>query len=123
MRCATCGAVLNPNSRFCDQCGASATDVEETRIARPQQAAPARYDEDDDIEQVVFTVRPTMLFIKIGYVTAVIGSVLLIVLLNMIKFIDVHLSSGCACAALDSRVLPSEAQHGSLHVDRIKNRN
>src|SRR6059058_2140468 len=92
MRCATCGAVLNPNSRFCDQCGASATDVEETRIARPQQqAAPARYDEDDDIEQVVFTVRPTMLFIKIGYVTAVIGSVLLIVLLNMIKFIDIPL--------------------------------
>src|SRR5438067_11430310 len=91
MRCATCGAVLNPNSRFCDQCGASATDVEETRRARPRQAAPARYDEDDDIEQVVFTVRPTMLFIKIGYVTAVIGSVLLIVLLNMIKFIDIPL--------------------------------
>src|SRR5207237_3059692 len=92
MRCATCGAVLNPNSRFCDQCGASASDVEETRIARPQQASvPARYDGDDDIEQVVFTVRPTMLFIKIGYVAAVIGAVLLIILLNMIKFIDIPL--------------------------------
>jgi membrane protein YdbS with pleckstrin-like domain len=92
MRCATCGAVLNPNSRFCDQCGASATEAEETRLARPQQSsAPARYDDDDDIEQVVFTVRPTMLFIKIGYVAAVIGAILLIILLNMIKFIDIPL--------------------------------
>src|SRR6059058_3845111 len=92
MRCATCGAVLNPNSRFCDQCGASAADVEETRIARPQRSsAPARYDDDDDIEQVVFTVRPTMLFIKIGYVASVIGAILLIILLNMIKFMDIPL--------------------------------
>jgi uncharacterized membrane protein YdbT with pleckstrin-like domain len=92
MRCATCGAVLNPNSRFCDQCGASATDVEETRIARPQQSsAPARFDEDDDIEHVVFTVRPTMLFIKIGYVAAVLGAILMIILLNLIKFIDIPL--------------------------------
>jgi uncharacterized membrane protein YdbT with pleckstrin-like domain len=92
MRCATCGAILNPNSRFCDQCGASATETEETRIARPpQSSAPARFDEDDDIEHVVFTVRPTMLFIKIGYVAAVIGAILLIILLNMIKFIDIPL--------------------------------
>src|ERR1051326_1447883 len=92
MRCAICGAVLNPASKFCDQCGASATDVEETRIARPERSsAPARYDDEDDIEQVVFTVRPTMLFIKIGYVASVIGAILLIILLNMIKFVNLPL--------------------------------
>jgi membrane protein YdbS with pleckstrin-like domain len=91
MRCATCGAVLNPNSRFCDQCGAAAGDIEETRIARPQgSAVPARYG-DDDIDHVVFTVRPTMLFIKIGYAAAVIGAIVLIILLNLIKFIDIPL--------------------------------
>ncbi len=91
MRCATCGAVLNPNSRFCDQCGTSANDVEETRIARPQRsAAPAPY-ANDDLEHVVFTVRPTMLFIKAGYILAVIGAIALIILLNMIKFIDIPL--------------------------------
>ena len=91
MRCATCGAVLNPNSKFCDQCGASAGDVEETRIARPQQpSAPARYD-DGAPDDVVFTTRPTMLFIKIGYGAAVMGAILLIILLNMIKFIDIPL--------------------------------
>jgi len=88
MRCPTCGSVLNPNSRFCDQCGAAAPDPEETRIARQTGRTPAAY-ADDDIEHVVFTVRPTMLFIKIGYAAAVIGAILITILLNMIKFIDI----------------------------------
>lgn len=90
MKCATCGAVLNPNSRFCDQCGAVARDNEETRIVRQRNAKPVRY-EDDEIESVIFTARPTMLFIKIGYGAAVLGAILLIILLNMIKFIDIPL--------------------------------
>ncbi len=90
MLCAKCGSTLNPNSRFCDQCGAAAPDAEETRIARPQFAVPARHD-DDDIEKVIFTVRPTMLFIKIGYVAAIVGAILLTVLLAMVRFIDIPL--------------------------------
>ncbi len=90
MTCAICGSVLNPESRFCDQCGAPARDSEETRIARPQSATPARYD-DDDGESEIFSARPTMLFIKIGYGAAIVGAVLLVVLLSMIKFIDVPL--------------------------------
>jgi len=90
MLCANCGSTLNPNSRFCDQCGAAAPDAEETRIARPQFAVPARHD-DDDIEKVIFTVRPTMLFIKIGYVTAIVGAILLTVLLAMVRFVDIPL--------------------------------
>jgi uncharacterized membrane protein YdbT with pleckstrin-like domain len=80
--------VLNPNSRFCDQCGAAARDAEETRIARQSNRAPAVYP-DDDLENVIFTVRPTMLFIKIGYAAAVLGAILITILLNMIKFIDI----------------------------------
>jgi membrane protein YdbS with pleckstrin-like domain len=87
MRCAECGSVLNPNSRFCDQCGAAAHDVEETRIARQQSSTPALY--GDDVESVIFTARPTMLFIKIGYAAAVVGAVLLTVLLAMIRFVDI----------------------------------
>lgn len=90
MLCANCGSTLNPNSRFCDQCGAAAPDAEETRIARPQFAVPARHD-DDDIEKVIFTVRPTMLFIKIGYVAAIIGAILLTVMLAMVRFVDIPL--------------------------------
>ena len=88
MRCATCGSVLNPDSRFCDQCGSAAHDAEETRIARQGNRAVAAYP-DDELESVIFTVRPTMLFIKIGYAAAVLGAILITILLNMIKFIDI----------------------------------
>ena len=88
MRCTNCGSTLNPNSRFCDQCGAPAPDAEETRIARPQFSVPARHD-DDDIESVIFTVRPTMLFIKIGYAAAIVGAILLTVLLAMVRFVEI----------------------------------
>jgi len=36
---------------------------------------------DTDLEHTVFTVRPTLLFVKIGYGLAVIGAILLIILL------------------------------------------
>src|ERR1051325_10326169 len=83
MRCPDCGAQLNPNSRFCDQCGASAHDAEETRIARPSAGLPTRH-VDDDIESVIFTARPTMLFIKMGYAAAVIGAIGITILLAMV---------------------------------------
>lgn len=89
MRCIECGAQLNPNSQFCDQCGAPTRDVEETRIARGSAPTPARYAADDDLEHVVFTARPTMLFIKMGYALAVVGAILLTIGLNMVKLIDI----------------------------------
>ncbi len=90
MRCTNCGSTLNPNSRFCDQCGAAAGDSEETRIGRPQSSVPARHD-DDDLESVIFTARPTMLFIKVGYVAAVLGAILITIGLNMIQFVSIPL--------------------------------
>jgi membrane protein YdbS with pleckstrin-like domain len=90
MLCTNCGSPLNPNSRFCDQCGATAPDSEETRIARPQSSVPARHG-DDDIESVIFTVRPTMLFIKIGYAAAIIGAILLTIGLNMVQAVSIPL--------------------------------
>jgi uncharacterized membrane protein YdbT with pleckstrin-like domain len=85
MHCNRCGALLNPNSRFCDQCGAPALDVEETRIARPPSSIPAEYDHrDTEVESLIFTVRPTLLFIKLGYAAAVIAAILLTVVLAII---------------------------------------
>jgi len=85
MRCTNCGSFIDPDSRFCKTCGTPAHDVEETRIARPQSSVPAQYDHDDDIESVIFTVRPTLLFIKLGYAAAVLGAILLTILLAMIS--------------------------------------
>jgi len=83
MRCDRCGALLNPNSRFCDQCGAAA-DVEETSIARPQSSVPSQYD-DHEAENVIFTVRPTLLFVKLGYAAAVLAGILVTILLSLVE--------------------------------------
>jgi len=88
MRCPDCGAQLDSKSRFCNHCGAATRDPDETRIARQSGGPPARYD-DDDLESVVFSTRPTLMFIKIGYAAAVLGAVAITVLLAMVSFIDI----------------------------------
>jgi uncharacterized membrane protein YdbT with pleckstrin-like domain/RNA polymerase subunit RPABC4/transcription elongation factor Spt4 len=103
MRCANCGSFLDSDSRFCKNCGTVVRDPEETRIVKTTAPAPPqRYGEDDDIENVVFTVRPTLLFVKIGYVAAIVGAVALTILLAMISFIDIpiYLSLPIALALL-----------------------
>ena len=55
---------------------------------RPLAAADApgsrRVGERDDIEPVVFRVRPTLLFVKLGYALAALGGLLLIALLTFL---------------------------------------
>jgi membrane protein YdbS with pleckstrin-like domain len=103
MRCANCGSFLDSDSRFCKNCGTVVRDPEETRIVRTAAPpAPQRFGENDDIENVVFTVRPTLLFVKIGYVAAIVGAIVLTILLAMVSFIDIpiYLSLPIALALL-----------------------
>src|SRR3977135_1614696 len=83
MHCPNCGSYVPPGVRFCSNCGSPASDPEATRIARAQPG-PISVAEADQIENTIFTVRPTLLFVKAGYVAAVVGAVLLIVLLASI---------------------------------------
>ena len=84
MHCSNCGSYIAPGVRFCSGCGAAATDPEVTRIVRAQSRVPVRSDEGgEDIEQVVFSVRPTLIFIKLGYVLAVLGGIGLVFLLAL----------------------------------------
>ncbi len=84
MHCSNCGSYIAPGVRFCSGCGAQATDPEITRIVRAQNGMPERTNPgSEDIEQVVFTVRPTMIFIKLGYVLAVLGGIALVFLLAL----------------------------------------
>ena len=53
--------------------------------------------EDDDLEHVVFTVRPTMIFIKLGYALAVLGGIALVFLLASVglpAYISILLALG-----------------------------
>lgn len=81
MTCSSCGAYVTPSVRFCSNCGAATADPDMTKIARMQaRALEGNYD-DDALEHTVFTVRPTMIFIKAGYALAVIGGIALVFLL------------------------------------------
>ena len=105
--CHDCGISLTPGARFCAACGAPADSEqtrfaadlagEETRVAAParprpvqplQQVRPAspppapRADARaaQAEEQTIFTVRPTLLFVKLGYALAALGGLLLVAL-------------------------------------------
>ena len=94
MHCSNCGSYLAPGVRFCSGCGAPAEDPEATRIARAQNGIPVPTNfgrEDDDLEQVIFTVRPTLIFIRLGYALAVLGAIALVILLALIH-VPVYIS-------------------------------
>ncbi len=115
MHCAQCGSYIDDDARFCKQCGAPAADTEETRIARPQPVAPIAYHDNDDVEHVIFTARPTLIFVKLGYVLAVLGAIALTILFAMIP----HLP----CLASDSCLLPPETKHDPVHGHGFEDRN
>jgi uncharacterized membrane protein YdbT with pleckstrin-like domain len=80
---------LAPGVRFCSNCGTAAADPEATRIVRSQrEVAVSELSDrrliDDDQEQVIFTVRPTLIFIKFGYALAVLGAIAVVFLLALI---------------------------------------
>src|SRR5258705_3905288 len=84
MNCSNCGAYVPPGVRFCSNCGSPAGDPEATRIARVQAGVPATLP-DQDLERIIFTVRPTLIFIKAGYILAVLGAIALVFLLALIN--------------------------------------
>jgi uncharacterized membrane protein YdbT with pleckstrin-like domain len=89
MHCSNCGFYLAPGVRFCSGCGTPADDPEATRIVRAGRELPVpenfgREHEGDDLEQVIFTVRPTLIFIKLGYALAVVGAIAVVFLLALI---------------------------------------
>jgi len=102
MTCSGCGGYVAPGVRFCSNCGAAANDPESTRIARMQSRALDQ-SPDNDMENVIFTVRPTMIFIKAGYVLAGLGGIALVLLLASINSainIPVYISVPLALALL-----------------------
>jgi len=78
MHCSNCGSYIAPGVRFCSNCGSPGSDAEATHVAR-SHAGTMALPEGGDLENTVFSVRPTLLFVKLGYVVAVLAAILLIV--------------------------------------------
>lgn len=84
MHCSNCGSYIPPGVRFCSGCGSAATDPEITRLARISGTMSMQPGEPGELEQTIFSVRPTLIFIKLGYLLAVLGAIALVILLAMI---------------------------------------
>lgn len=82
MFCTKCGANNSNTAVYCQKCGTMLDAEEETRIARP--AAIKINNENDDDEAQIFSIRPTLLFVKIGYGLAAAGGILLVALLSLL---------------------------------------
>ena len=85
MFCQKCGAANSDEAVFCQKCGLKVLDEEETKIAKTL----AIDSEANDDEKEIFSIRPTLKFIQIGYALAVISAFLLVVILYYVgKFIN-----------------------------------
>lgn len=80
MTCSKCGSYMPPSVRFCSNCGTPAPDLETTQVAR-RAVMNMQTASGDDIERTVFTVKPTLIFIKAGYLLAGLGGITLVILL------------------------------------------
>jgi membrane protein YdbS with pleckstrin-like domain len=81
MHCTNCGSYIAPGAKFCAGCGQAAIDPEVTRVAGLRGGTLSPSAGDSSVEQVIFKVRPTLLFIKTGYLLAAIGAVILVALM------------------------------------------
>lgn len=76
MICNKCGTRNSDEANFCQKCGYQFSDEEMTKIAKVKNDL-----ENEADEKKVFSIRPTLLFVKIGYAAAVISAFLLVVVL------------------------------------------
>ena len=79
MFCSKCGANNSDEAVYCQKCGSAFEREDETRIVKKDI-------ESGGEEQQIFSISPTLKFVKIGYVLAAIGGLLLVALLA--NFLD-----------------------------------
>ena len=79
MYCIKCGAKNSEEALFCQKCGNKFEfeGEEETRIAN----SSANEQPDNDDEKDIFSIRPTLLFVKTGYALAIVGAFILVAII------------------------------------------
>lgn len=78
MFCTKCGAKNSEMAIYCQKCGSMLEAEEETRIARPHKI---NLPSAENAEKEIFSISPTLMFVKIGYALAVISALLLVAFL------------------------------------------
>ena len=89
MFCIKCGAKNSLEAIYCQKCGALLEAEEQTRIARSIKIEKNDTPVSDETEREIFSISPTLMFVKIGYGLAVLGGLLIVALMaaiyNIIK--------------------------------------
>ena len=81
MYCIKCGHENLDAAKFCRKCGESLEAEEETRVAVRETTAGARAGGVADIDKAeteIFSISPTLMFVKAGYVLAALGALLVV---------------------------------------------
>ena len=79
MYCAKCGKYNSDDAAYCQKCGVLLEAEDETRVAvRP--GAPIA----EQHEQQIFSITPTLMFVKAGYAAAVLAAVIAVALISML---------------------------------------
>lgn len=76
--CTKCGRQNSDDAVYCQQCGTLLEPEEETRVARRATAAESAR---DGRSTEIFSVSPTLMFVKAGYAAAILAALLLAALI------------------------------------------
>lgn len=77
MFCISCGANNSDEAVYCLKCGRR-LEAEDETVVRVKNGA------DDDAESVVFSITPTLFFVKLGYAAAALAAILLAALISIL---------------------------------------
>ena len=84
MFCTKCGKENADDAIYCQKCGSAfARDEEETRVAMRENQGVEAPAASIDISASIFSITPTLKFVYVGYVLAVIGAFLLVALVSL----------------------------------------
>ncbi|HXH70059.1 MAG TPA: PH domain-containing protein [Pyrinomonadaceae bacterium] len=79
MFCSKCSARNSDEAVYCQKCGTLLEAEEETRIVRSTKPKPDNFAES---EREIFSIHPTLTFVKIGYGLAIFGALLLVAIFS-----------------------------------------
>ncbi|MET0754457.1 MAG: PH domain-containing protein, partial [Pyrinomonadaceae bacterium] len=77
-----CGARNSDEAVYCQKCGTLIEAEEETRVAKKEFV---QNDDAESDERQIFSISPTLKFVKIGYGLAALGAILLVALLAIVS--------------------------------------
>jgi uncharacterized membrane protein YdbT with pleckstrin-like domain len=80
MFCSKCGKLNANDAVYCQKCGVLLEREDETRVAARATSVP----EAGDVEGNIFSISPTLLFVKAGYTAAALGAILLVALFKLL---------------------------------------